>query len=434
MKFESDTDIDRLLRRHARRKAASSTPATTTHETDDNDASAGGRHLDADEMNAYAEGAVPAALRMSYLAHLADCDACRTQVAKLALAANVTVEPDESAATTTVPPSRSWRDWLAALFAPPVLRYAVPALALLAVMVVAFVAMRDHRRADLVAQNDEVQTRPTTGPGNQSEQESHTTTTTANTAAAPGVDFSRSANSNAAVVDQRQAETPAADSPERKKEVATEQGTPAPQNEPKPAEQPDSGEIFGKQNGPRDETLSAAKSQPAPVTTVPATKAPREDDDRAVDEETAGKPAGSAEKNKTPPPPPATSSGIVAADKVESKGQAGGARPMQENGRRERPARGSRANDVQLSSEASGADAKDDGVTETRSVSGRQFRRRNGAWVDTAYSSSRTTVNVARGSEQYRALVADEPGIRTIADQLGGTVIIVWKNRAYRIY
>jgi hypothetical protein len=71
---------------------------------------------------------------------------------------------------------------------------------------------------------------------------------------------------------------------------------------------------------------------------------------------------------------------------------------------------------------------------ETRSVAGRQFRRQGGAWVDRAYASGRATVNIARGSEQYRALVADEPPLRTIAEQLGGEVIVVWKGRAYRIH
>jgi hypothetical protein len=42
--------------------------------------------------------------------------------------------------------------------------------------------------------------------------------------------------------------------------------------------------------------------------------------------------------------------------------------------------------------------------------------------------------NVARGSEQYRALVADEPGLRAIAERLGGEVIVSWKTRAYRFY
>jgi hypothetical protein len=69
---------------------------------------------------------------------------------------------------------------------------------------------------------------------------------------------------------------------------------------------------------------------------------------------------------------------------------------------------------------------------EKRSVGGRQFVRRGGAWTDTAYRGQATT-NVRRGSDQYRALIADEPGLRAIADQLGGEVIIVWNGRAYRI-
>ena len=70
---------------------------------------------------------------------------------------------------------------------------------------------------------------------------------------------------------------------------------------------------------------------------------------------------------------------------------------------------------------------------ETRSVMGRHFTRQGDAWVDTAYEYSQATVQVARGSDQFRALVADEPAIRTIAAQLDGVVIVVWKNRAYRI-
>src|SRR6185503_1133357 len=65
---------------------------------------------------------------------------------------------------------------------------------------------------------------------------------------------------------------------------------------------------------------------------------------------------------------------------------------------------------------------------ETRTVAGRQFARDGNTWVDTAYDSSRPTINVARGSEQFRALVADEPGLRAIAQQLNGPVIVVWKG------
>ncbi|MDQ3907646.1 MAG: hypothetical protein M3268_04800, partial [Acidobacteriota bacterium] len=69
---------------------------------------------------------------------------------------------------------------------------------------------------------------------------------------------------------------------------------------------------------------------------------------------------------------------------------------------------------------------------ETRSVAGRRFRREGDAWIDTAYHGEATTV-VRRGSEQYRALVADEPQIARITNALGGEVVVVWKGRAYRI-
>jgi hypothetical protein len=74
-----------------------------------------------------------------------------------------------------------------------------------------------------------------------------------------------------------------------------------------------------------------------------------------------------------------------------------------------------------------------DESAETRSVSGRRFRKTSSGWVDTAYDSSKSITNVARGSEQYRALVADEPSIRNIAEQLIGEVVVVWKGRTYRI-
>jgi len=35
--------------------------------------------------------------------------------------------------------------------------------------------------------------------------------------------------------------------------------------------------------------------------------------------------------------------------------------------------------------------------------------------------------------EEARALIADEPSLRTIAETLDGEIIVVWKSRAYRI-
>jgi hypothetical protein len=69
-----------------------------------------------------------------------------------------------------------------------------------------------------------------------------------------------------------------------------------------------------------------------------------------------------------------------------------------------------------------------------RTVAGRQFRKEGGVWIDTGYDSSKDVVTLTRGSEQYRALVADEPSIKTIADTLPGEIIVVWKGHTYRIH
>ena len=76
---------------------------------------------------------------------------------------------------------------------------------------------------------------------------------------------------------------------------------------------------------------------------------------------------------------------------------------------------------------------KDKNDADTRTVAGRQFRKQGGVWIDTDYSSSRRVTDLTRGSEQYRALVGDEPEIKRIADTLDGEILVVWKSRAYRI-
>lgn len=430
MKFEADTELDRLLRRHARRKAMS---ASSTPEAAVGDDGADGSHLDADELNAYAEGALPASARARYMTHLADCDECRGLVTKLTLAANVATEASAQATpAATVPASRSWREWLAALFAPAVLRYAVPALVLLAVVAVAFIATRERRQADLVAQNEQ-QRANTTSTEQQHSDERASQTATANTA--PPSLYDRSQNSNAPAIASTPAPpaTTSAPAQERpKEEAATTTDTLAAQNEPKPADQPTlSGGVFGKQAETTTETAKAAKAQPPPAAPAPVMKSPAEED-KAGDIVTTQQRSDEGEKNKSAGPASIAGSSSI-FNSVEDRAQSN-SRGRAESGRRENPARKSRPASPQDTRDKAGSDDADESEAETRSAGGRQFRRQGGAWVDTAYNASRGAVNVARGSEQYRALVADEPGIGSIANQLGGTVIVVWKNRAYRIY
>ena len=70
---------------------------------------------------------------------------------------------------------------------------------------------------------------------------------------------------------------------------------------------------------------------------------------------------------------------------------------------------------------------------ESHAVAGHRFRRERGAWVDVNYKQSMSSTGVRRGTDAYRALVADIPEIGRIAEHLGGEVIVVVKGRAYRI-
>lgn len=433
MKFETDTEIDGLLRHQARR-AKVSAPSATERAGDHGATTmtAGGAHLDADELNAYAEGVLPEAARARYMTHLADCDECRGLVTKLTLAANVPVAIPAGETPAVVAPSRSWREWLAAFFAPAVLRYAIPAVVLLAVVAVAFIATRERRQDNSVAQNETQQSK---GDATQTNPTATAApTVTANTATTPAVNDSI-ANSNAIPEATPTAGKTGMTAPEQpKKEGANEQEAVAKQNEPKPVDQqPVIDGVIERRTDARTESKTVAKAQPPPAPTTPAANAPGEDSNYSR-EELARQRDDDAEKTKnTVPQSSAGSASGGLADSTQNRAL-GAARPATVNGRRENPARKSRPADSPSSSDRVASDDKDESATATRSAGGRQFRRQGGAWVDTAYSSARATTNVARGSEQYRALVADEPGIASIANQLGGTVVVVWKGRAYRIY
>jgi hypothetical protein len=83
--------------------------------------------------------------------------------------------------------------------------------------------------------------------------------------------------------------------------------------------------------------------------------------------------------------------------------------------------------------DAGGRAKEADARAVSRIVRNRRFTRRGSVWVDGNYKEGTTVTNVRRGSEQFRALVADEPDMRRVAETLSGEVIVVAKNRAYRI-
>jgi hypothetical protein len=102
----------------------------------------------------------------------------------------------------------------------------------------------------------------------------------------------------------------------------------------------------------------------------------------------------------------------------------------------ENNSRNRNSNDVQTDATktqgifASDRAASEEKPPETRSAGGRKFRRQGNSWIDTKFKSSMTLKNISRGSSDFNDL---DSGLRSIAQQLGGEVVVVWKGKAYAI-
>jgi hypothetical protein len=68
-------------------------------------------------------------------------------------------------------------------------------------------------------------------------------------------------------------------------------------------------------------------------------------------------------------------------------------------------------------------------VSNLKTAGGKKFEFRDGIWYDTAYSGQGKK-EVKRGTDKFLRLDA---GLRNIADQIGGTVVVVWNGQAYKI-
>ena len=349
-------------------------------------------HLDADEMSAYAENALPVATRARYTTHLADCDDCRKVVAQLTIAAGLPVSERAVSGATA---ASTWKEKLAALFSPPVLRYLLPALVLVAVVAVSFVALRPSREASFVAQNQPGETSRVAVAQNEPKE----------SAPASSPHETKTAGNEASRANQTQSKSAATSSGKDAKTGTSTEATASPTAAP-----------AKDKDASRNETAAAAQpsyaQEPPPPSKPSDEKAKAEQPAKVVAEDQESRDVNARAKE---------------AEKRNASGVAGNIAPQAAARKAKAELSGA------TTSTAGTAGGRADKEAETRVIAGRRFRRQSGAWVDTAYDASQSTTDVARGSEQYRALIADEPAIRTIAEQLSGQVIVVWKGRAYRI-
>jgi len=382
MNEETNNEMDLLLRRLGRRPDKSVSDANGDID-----------HLDADELSAYAENVLPAAARARYTEHLAECARCRELVVQLSSSAGVV----PVAETVKAREPSALRKFLASLFSPLVLRYAVPALGLIVVAAIGvFVLQQNKRENGSIAQFAEAP-KPTI-----------TATPNAPAEQAPSKGFN----------DQLGKESDAT-------KPAQSSGSPGNQTAAAAPEPPPARGRFGD-TAARDEL--AKKDQQQPVTTdAPAAPAPKPTPTPDTTEHQAKAEAREEAPQARIASEPAKEKTEEAA-KVKAADRKGAEMTPGFSGLSAAPSTGTRAR-------AGRADAedKDKNDSETRTVAGRHFRRRGGVWIDTAYDASRSPITLTRGSEQYRALIADEPAIKTIADQLDGEILVIWKGRAYDI-
>ena len=417
MKQEFDKEIDLLLRNQAR----ASVDSPHSHGNGSSTLPLE-EHLDADELNSYAENVLPLQARARYTEHLADCTQCRQVVAELSQAARLVI----TAMPGAVPTLSIWKSFLTWLTAPRVMRYAVPAMVLIVVGSIGLIVLRPFRTtrtlsaqqgADSGATIAQNQGTPPALFGSSSDQKTLSKT---QQPAAPAVTQNREEQTRDNR-DNKETKTPTDDERQKGNIAKNEQPADAVDRiSIAPAGAPHNTVVVVE-----PKTVVAAESKPEANQAVAQRKGQADSVASADTPISAAKSTEKEAKSPTSVSEPMAMAGARAGSAAKTKSAVANAREQTEDR--------ARAQNEDRDEAAKRRERTDKDQPEVRTVSGRRFRKEGSIWVDTAYVEPRATVDVSRGSEQFRALVADEAGIRTIADQLDGEIIVVWKGHVYRI-
>jgi len=404
MKEAENNEIDALLRNLARR--AQTAPSAG----DSVDLTAKGAHLDVDELSSYAERALPPSARARCTAHLADCDDCRKIVVQLSLAAGPLVEEHKEAAGVVV--GLTWTQKLAKLFSPQVIRYAMPVLVLV-VVAVAFFGWRQQRqdRSEFVARNESSKVAPATASGSEQPTAANQFNEPTRKPGEAGPDRTQKeakTETPSASPATRAGKGDAAETTEEKKPSGTGSTATAPAKAAKQDAAPADKKAAEPSYAPEP-----APASPKPESNAAVNQEQQKDQARnnAADDRERGRDAN-----------------------VQRKGPARNDNDIAQRGPAKTQAQQQPVDKLKAAETGSTAGARsEEDESDRRSMFGRHFHRVNNAWVDTAYKTSMAIKSFTRGTDEYHALIADEPVIGNIGKQLSGEVIVVWKGHAYRI-
>jgi len=383
MDFEFDKEIDALLRQTAQGETAfaAANPKSKIQNPKL-------LHLGADEISAFAENALPEKTRAAYMAHLADCDRCRKILSNvISLNAESENETVYAAEKEIIPAPIPW---YRKLFAFPNLAYTLGALVLVFSGIAALTVLQNSNALQN-AEISQVSERQPTGKGMNSDGDTMAVESYSNSMMSSNATMSNSASmnssSNGAANFSAMSSAPAMTANsnasarrESDKDLKHESKAAAPQKEP---------------------ADSAKTDVPVITVTPPSTK---ENNYSAENEAQKQQPAqNSIAQNQT----------IIT--------------PNSRNVQRA-PSATLRAENKSKKFEEARNDAREKS-NETNTVGGKIFKRTNNVWYDSAYKGQPTT-NITRGTKEYKKL---DSGLRSIAENLGGTVVVVWKEKAYRI-
>lgn len=373
MELDFDKEIDALLRQTARGDDSVSNHTVT--------------HLDADEISAFAENALPEKTRQNYMAHLADCARCRKNLSNLiqlnAETESVAVHTKErKIVSLPIPRYRK-------LFVFPNLAYTMGALVLVFSGIALYTVLRsvgDSQNAE-VSQVSEKQIggKGMSSDGDATVAETYSSNSMMSNAASMNTTSNSSINTSSSAI-------PSAPM------IAMNSNAAIARNEP-------------------DKDLSAV-TKSLVEQNAPKDAAKNEDSTVAV----------------APPPPPKENKVDTEAEKQLSQNS------IARKQTNELPSAGRSVQPAPMTTMRSDEDDKNKKAEESRAnarlksaetigVGGKNFKRANNVWIDSAYRGQATT-NIARGTKEYKKL---DSGLRGIAENLGGTVVVVWKEKAYRI-
>jgi len=370
MELEFDKEMDAILRKARGGSGVSVTSA----------------HLDADTIAAFVENALPEKAKLLNMEHFADCDRCRKQLA-FAMSMNSEAEP---VGATFTPVAEAAIPWYSKLFRTPNLALAMGALVVAFSGVIGYLAIQNQSQN--AANKSDVAQANASKPY-ASEPSSATAANSANsvpvTPAAPATSIPANPSMPAA--------QPTVNAPESSTGRVDQTVT----SKPEPA---DPYGLTDEKEKPASKAVSA-DNPAAPVTGGQAAKTEERKNDAKLKDADA-----------------------VLTDST----RAGDDRSISRDGQVISPlkkAPGGPTREVGPRATQQQSNANIYNQTPIRSVGGKNFDNRGGVWYDTGYNGQ-PMIRLTRGSSEYKKL---DGSIKRIAENLGGTVVVVWKAKAYRI-